>query len=243
MSELSVKNSRRAGYAVHVLTASGAVVGMLALQAIIENQIRTALLLLVVSQILDGLDGPIARRIDVHLNAPKIDGRILDLVVDYVTCVVVPIIFMLHLHMLPRHYETLIAAFMFLTSALWFSRSDLETSDHWFNGFPAVWNLAVPTFLFFSSSPVETACYCIILAISQFTNFKVPHLVRAKSYRRFTLPFGILYLCVLGWRSWSYSDVTGVGANRFSDLVILLFPIYLAAIGIRRTMVGEGAKP
>ena len=243
MSELSAKNSRRAGYALHVLTASGAVVGMLALQAIIEDQIRTALLLLVVSQILDGLDGPIARRIDVHVNAPKIDGHVLDLVVDYVTCVVVPIIFMLHLHMLPRHFETLIAAFMFLTSALWFSRSDLETSDHWFNGFPAVWNLAIPTFLFFSSSQVETAVYCIILAISQLTNFKVPHLVRAKSYRKFTLPFGALYIAVLGWLSWSYSDVSGVKTNRISDLVILLFPIYLTVIGIRRTMADEGAKP
>ena len=63
MSELSAKNSRRAGYALHVLTASGAVVGMLALQAIIDNRIRAALLLLIVSQILDGLDGPIARKI------------------------------------------------------------------------------------------------------------------------------------------------------------------------------------
>lgn len=243
MSELSAKNSRRAGYALHVLTASGAVVGMLALQAIIDNRIRAALLLLIVSQILDGLDGPIARKIDVHLNAPKIDGHILDLVVDYVTCVVVPIIFMLHLHMLPHHYETAIASFMFLTSALWFSRSDLETSDHWFNGFPAVWNLAVPTFLFFSSSQFETAIYCIILAISQLTNFKVPHLVRAKIYRKSTLPFGILYLSILGWMSWSYSDLTGVNSNRFADLVILLFPLYLAVIGLRRTIAGEGVRP
>ena len=41
------------------MTASGAVAGLLALQAVIDNNIRGALIWLVVCQVLDGLDGPI----------------------------------------------------------------------------------------------------------------------------------------------------------------------------------------
>ena len=44
----SAKFGKRAGYALHVMTASGAVAGLLALQSIIDNNIRAALLWLIV---------------------------------------------------------------------------------------------------------------------------------------------------------------------------------------------------
>ncbi|MFM9150667.1 MAG: CDP-alcohol phosphatidyltransferase family protein [Candidatus Planktophila sp.] len=235
MSNLTPNVARRAGYALHVLTASGAVIGMLALQGVVNGEIRIALLWLIVSQILDGLDGPIARGLDVEIHAPLIDGQILDLVVDYVTCVVVPVAFMLKFEMLPVKYEALIAGFIFLTSALWFARSDIETDDHWFNGFPAVWNLAVPTFLVFRLSPAEVAIYTLILGMSQLTYFKVPHIVRVSQLRRITLPFSVLYLGNLTYLSWNYSKALGVQSNILSDIILIAFPIYLFAFGIYKT--------
>ena len=235
MANLTPNAARRAGYALHVLTASGAVIGMLALQGVVDGQIRIALLWLIASQILDGLDGPIARGLDVEIHAPLIDGHILDLVVDYVTCVVVPVAFMLSFEMLPAKYEALIAGFIFLTSALWFARSDIETEDHWFNGFPAVWNLAVPTFLVFDSTPTEVAIFTLILGMSQLTYFKVPHIVRVDQLRRITLPFGVLYLGNLTYLSWTYSEVTGVNENIYSRIILLAFPIYLFFFGIYKT--------
>ena len=151
-TNLSPATSRRAGYVIHVMTAMGAVAGLIALQAVIDGHLRAALLWLIACQILDGLDGPIARRLDVRIHAARIDGHILDLVVDYLTCVVVPIALLVRLGLLPKHYEVLVAGAIFLSSALWFARTDLETEDHWFNGFPAVWNLAVPTFLILDAS-------------------------------------------------------------------------------------------
>ena len=237
MANLTPNAARRAGYALHVLTASGAVIGMLALQGVVDGQIRIALLWLIASQILDGLDGPIARGLDVEIHAPLIDGHILDLVVDYVTCVVVPVAFMLNFSMLPEKYEALIAGFIFLTSALWFARSDLETDDHWFNGFPAVWNLAVPTFLVFDLSHTEVAIYTLILGMSQLTYFKVPHIVRVDLLRRITLPFGVLYLGNLTYLSWNYSETLGVQSNIICDIILIAFPVYLCAFGIYKTWV------
>jgi phosphatidylcholine synthase len=128
------KISRSAGYALHVMTASGAAAGLLALQAVIDGNIRGALLWLLVCQVLDGLDGPLARKIDVVFHAPRVDGYVLDLIVDYVTCVVVPVALMVRLNMLPTEFQTLIAAMVLLLSALWFARTDIERSlVQWFS--------------------------------------------------------------------------------------------------------------
>ena len=235
MANLTPNAARRAGYALHVLTASGAVIGMLALQGVVDRNIRIALLWLVASQILDGLDGPIARGLNVEIHAPLIDGHILDLVVDYVTCVVVPVAFMLNFAMLPQKYEALVAGFIFLTSALWFARSDIETDDHWFNGFPAVWNLAVPTFLVFDLTPTEVAIFTLVLGMSQLTYFKFPHIVRVYQLRRITLPFGMIYLGNLTYLSWNYSNTLGVQSNIVSDIILVAFPFYIFLFGAYKT--------
>jgi len=223
------------GYALHVMTASGAAAGLLALQAVIDNNIRGALLWLLVCQVLDGLDGPIARKIDVVFNAPRVDGYVLDLFVDYLTCVVVPVALMVRLNMLPNEFQTLIAAMVLLLSALWFARTDIETEDHWFNGFPAVWNLAVPTFLIFDLSPQKTAVITVLLAISQLTNIKFPHLVRVEKWRMITLPFAISYTLTLFILSWNYSNTQGVQSTLAADVVMIAFPLYIVAISLVRT--------
>jgi phosphatidylcholine synthase len=137
--------------------------------------------------------------------------------------------------MLPIKYEALIAGFIFLTSALWFARADLETEDHWFNGFPAVWNLAVPTFLVFDMTPTEVAIFTMVLGMSQLTNFKVPHIVRVDQLRRITLPFGMIYLADLTYLSWTYSETLGVQSNIVSDAILIAFPFYLLCLGAYKT--------
>jgi len=234
-SNLSDTTSRRAGYVIHVMTASGAVAGLLALQAVFDDRWRAALLWLIVCQVLDGLDGPIARKFDVTIHAPIIDGHVLDLVVDYVTCVVVPVALLARLELLPNHSETLVAGTIFLTSALWFARTDQETEDHWFNGFPAVWNLVVPTFLIFGSSPKVVMIVSLVLCATQLTRIKIPHLVRVTSFRKITLPLTVVYLVDLSILSWQYSDKTGSHPSLFEKYILLGFPLYIAALSIWRT--------
>lgn len=235
----SEKISKRAGYALHVMTASGAVAGLLALQAVIDDNIRGALIWLVICQVLDGLDGPIARKIDVVIHAPRVDGFILDLIVDYLTCVVVPVALLIRLQLLPQEFQTLIAGLILLMSALWFARTDIETEDHWFNGFPAVWNLAIPTYLVLDLSQNTVAIVTLILCFSQLTMIKFPHIVRVKAFRFITLPFGVLYIANLFYLSWSYSNETGIHHQLLSEIVMSVFPIYVGAISIWRTMRSE----
>ena len=234
-SDSSIKNAVRAGYALHVATASGAVAGMLALQAVIDGRWRAALLWLIFCQVLDGLDGPIARRLDINIHAPKIDGHILDLVVDYITCVLVPIALLIQLGLLPKGFQTLVAGAIFLSSALWFARTDLETNDHWFNGFPAVWNLAVPTFLIMDMSSRTVLIVSSILCISQLTNFKMPHLVRVVKLRWLTLPLAVIYLVNLAILSWDFKPLAVKHYDTTEYIILMGFPVYLFLISVWRT--------
>jgi phosphatidylcholine synthase len=217
------------------MTASGAVAGLLALQAVIDNNIRGALIWLVICLVLDGLDGPMARKIDVVLHAPRVDGFTLDLIVDYLTCVVVPVALLIRLELLPEEFQSLIAGLILLVSALWFARTDIETEDHWFNGFPAVWNLAVPTFLVLELSENTVAIVSLILCFSQLTNIKFPHLVRVRAFRRVTLPLAMIYIGNLFYLSWEYSNIDGISNQPIAKAIIMLFPAYITVLSAIRT--------
>lgn len=237
----STRLQRQAGYAIHTLTASGAVVGLLALQAIFDGDIRMALIWLLVSQVIDGLDGPVARKFDVVVHAPRIDGNILDLVVDYVTCVIVPIAFMAQTEMLPKRSESVLAGFMILFSALWFARTDIETSDNWFNGFPAAWNLAVPTLFLANATTDVVQITFTILCISQLTNLQFPHMVQSKWMGKITLPFGILYLLDLAYISFNYDNVSGYQLGPLTAGLLFAYPVYALAIGLVKTIRDQRA--
>ena len=200
-----------------------------------DSQWRNALIWLIVCQVLDGLDGPIARKLEVTIHAPRIYGHILDLVVDYVTCEVVPVALLARLNLLPNHFQVWVAGAILITSALWFARTDQETDDHWFNGFPAVWNLVVPSFLIMDARPRTVIIVSLLLCGLQLTTIKIPHLMRVRWMRSLTLPLTVIYLINLTWLSWGYSDNLGSNPKPFQVVILLGFPAYMAVISIRRT--------
>ena len=75
---------------VHYLTATGAVLAMLAMLAAVDAKWDMMFLWLVVAFFVDGIDGPLARKYNVKTNAPEYDGVLLDLIIDYLTYVFIP---------------------------------------------------------------------------------------------------------------------------------------------------------
>lgn len=232
--ETSTPTQRNTGFGVHTLTALGAVTGIFALEAVYSGRIRRALVWLVICQILDGIDGPIARKLDVRLHAPHIDGHILDLVVDYVTCVVVPVVLLLQLHLAPRHIESIVAGAILVSSALWFARTDQETDDAWFRGFPAMWNIVIPSFIILGTHQLAVVVVCAAGCALQLSNVEFPHIVRAPALRRATVAVTVLYFSVFVLLSADYPH-----SNRVLRDVLLLAPLYLAGIVIWRTFFPE----
>ena len=80
-----------AAVAVHAYTASGALLGWLALRSAWDHDPRTALLWLSLAVFVDATDGFAARAVDVRRYASWIDGARLDDIVDFLTYVFVPL--------------------------------------------------------------------------------------------------------------------------------------------------------
>ena len=96
------------GWLVHCFTGLGALCGMFGLMAVGNGHRKAAILWLVVAMVLDGVDGPAARAWHVSDHVPRIDGYTLDLIIDYVTCIVIPVLFMHRFHMLPRNFSLVV---------------------------------------------------------------------------------------------------------------------------------------
>ncbi len=198
-SSQNQKTATRLGWGVHLFTASGIVVGMLALDAVYANLEKLAIVYLLLTQLIDGIDGPMARNLNVRQTVPKIDGYVLDLVIDFVTCVVVPAVFLHQFDLLPNHFSLLICGLVVLLSAIWFSRTDMMTEDNWFRGFPATWNLIVPTLYVMESTQWMNAVLIGGLAVLMLTNVQFPHPVRVSENRLATLPFTAIWIGALLW--------------------------------------------
>jgi phosphatidylcholine synthase len=223
-------SSRNKAFAIHFLTASGAFAGLLALEAAVHDHIRAALLWLIICQLLDGFDGPIARKFNVESHAPTIDGHILDLIVDYVTCAVVPVALLIQLNLLPHQREMWLGALIILTGAIWFARTDQETEDFWFNGFPAAWNLIVPSLIILDTGTKTSEFIIISLSILSLTKVKFPHLLRVVFMRKVTIFVCLIYFISLTVLSAKYPD-----GPRFLEPVLYLVPIYIAGLSFIRS--------
>src|SRR5438094_7783930 len=77
-------------FAVHVFTAAGAALALVALIYAVREQWAAMFLCLAVALIVDAVDGTIGRWLKVAEAFPRWSGDVLDLVVDFVTYVCVP---------------------------------------------------------------------------------------------------------------------------------------------------------
>ena len=209
--QLSTTRAQRAqGWAVHVFTAFGIVVAMLALRDVFNGNPGAAILWLMVTIIIDGVDGPIARILSVKERCPGIDGYVLDLIIDYVTCVIVPAAFMYQFQVVPNNGLglVLLGAVCF-TSAIWFSRVDMMTDDNWFRGQPAAWNLIAPVLYLMHARPTVACIVVAVLCVASLTNVAFPHIVRARFMRAVTLPVALGWLAAISYGATQLPDRPG----------------------------------
>src|ERR1700755_3041701 len=89
-SSLASSRMRAAAFSVHIFTALGAGIALIAQLEAVREHWAAMFAWLGLALVIDGLDGPIARRLDVINVQPNWSGEVLDLVVDFVTYVFVP---------------------------------------------------------------------------------------------------------------------------------------------------------
>jgi len=220
----------RLAWLIHVFTASGIVAGMLALFAVMERRPGAAIGWLVVGTVIDTVDGPLARAWGAAEALPQIDGHLLDTVVDFVGCVAVPLAFLWRFELLPAEVALPVLSVAFVTSALWFARTDMMTEDNWFNGFPTAWNLVVPTMFLINGSPVVNGVIILALAVLQLTNVKFVHPGRVVELRPLTLAVTTAWMISIAVFAGASFDLPWWG-----PAVLLIGPAYQIVLTLRRT--------
>jgi phosphatidylcholine synthase len=160
-------------WAVHAFTASATCIGVLTLYKIYQHQYLHALWLMAITVVIDAVDGSFARRVHVKTILPKMDGALLDNIVDYLNYVITPCFFLLvKPNMLPTHVAILLITGITLTSAYQFCQADAKTPDHFFKGFPCYWNFAVFYMFIFNTSPWVNAFLLTVFCVLIFVPIK-----------------------------------------------------------------------
>ena len=195
---MKIFNYKRVPYAeirafsVHILTASGSFLAFLGVVAAAEQRFVDMFWWLGLALAVDGIDGPIARRLRVKEVLPNWSGDTLDNVIDYVTYVLLPAFALYESHMIGVPWSFAAAGLIVVSSAIYYADMGMKTDENFFSGFPVVWNMVV--FTLFVIKPSENVAFTIVVVsvILTFLPINFLHPVRVVRLRALNLTvFGI----------------------------------------------------
>jgi phosphatidylcholine synthase len=214
-------------WAVHVLTASGAAIALVAAVAAGNGAWQIVFLCLGIAMIVDGIDGPIARKLGVTDRLPWFDGATLDLVVDYTTYVLIPALVLAMSDLLSQPFATAAGIVIAVVGALYFADTRMKTPDQSFRGFPAVWNVVVYQLMIYKFPGPVTLLIVAAFAVLTFSPVEFVHPLRVRRLRPLTFAMAV---------AWGILAVLSLIANLSpGPLVLTLFALvnlYFAFIGV-----------
>jgi phosphatidylcholine synthase len=186
---------RAAGWALHLYTASGAVLGLLAVVAAVDGRTVEALWILLVALVVDGTDGTLARRLRVKETIRSFDGARLDDIVDYLTYVFVPVVLLWTGDFLPAgRWGAVLACMPLLASCVQFCRTDAKTVDHSFLGFPSYWNVVAFYAVVLDLAPAVTATVLVVCSVLVFVPIRYLYPSRTPTARTLNLALAAVWL-------------------------------------------------
>lgn len=234
----SICSRRLFGWAIHILTASGAFIGLLALLAIYQHQFLTAFWLMGAAILIDAVDGLLARIVKIKEVVPQINGALLDNIVDFFTYTMVPSFFLLVTPLLPPQWRFICVIAITLSSVYQFTQVDAKTSDHFFKGFPSYWNIAVFYLFFWQMNIWVNLVILLVLAVLSFVPIKyvypsrLDYLTHSKVLKQGMLLATICWGAATAGLLWVYP-----ASNKFLVSVSMGYLILYAVISLYRTWV------
>jgi phosphatidylcholine synthase len=179
--------TRAAAFSVHLFTALGAGIALIAMLEAVREHWTAMFAWLGVALVIDAIDGPIARRLDVVRVQPDWSGDVLDLVVDFVTYVFVPAYAITASGLLLPLAAPLLGVGIAVSGALYFADRRMKAADNHFRGFPALWNAAAFYLFLLHPRPVFSTLAVAVLIALTFVPFHVLHPIRVVRLRGLTL--------------------------------------------------------
>lgn len=196
---MKIFNYKRVPYAeirafsVHMLTASGSFLAFLGVVAAAEKRFVDMFWWLGLALLVDGIDGPIARKVRVKEVLPNWSGDTLDNIIDYVTYVLLPAFALYQSGMIGEPWSFVAAGLIVVSSAIYYADMGMKTDEYFFSGFPVVWNMLIFT-LFVIDASATTALVAVLLSVFlTFLPIHFLHPVRVKRLRPLNLAVFLLW--------------------------------------------------
>jgi phosphatidylcholine synthase len=222
-------SSAASAFAVHVFTASGAGCALLALMAAVRSDWPRMFVWLGVALLIDGVDGTFARKLRVAELLPRWSGDVLDLVVDILTYVFVPAYALAASGLLPEGAAIPLGIAIVVTGSLYFADRRMKTSDYYFRGFPALWNIAAFYLFLLKPEPWLAAAAIVALAVLTFVPFHVVHPLRIAHRRVLTTAAMIV------WAAFAiYAVLKNLEPGLLTVAALCLLAVYFVGIGFLR---------
>ena len=143
---------------------------------------------------IDGVDGSLARRVDVKKYTPNINGENLDNIIDYLNYVFLPAFVIYWLDLVPEGMALISVATILIVSCYTFANNSIKTSDLYFSGFPALWNVVILYFYILDTDPFTNLLVIFALSFLTFIPLKYIHPFRVKQFRKSTLSILMLWM-------------------------------------------------
>jgi phosphatidylcholine synthase len=223
---------------VHLFTATGAVLSMLAMLAAVDAKWSLMFLWLVVALIVDGVDGPLARHFHVKTMWPTYDGVLLDLIIDYLTYVFIPAFALFQSGLLPGWTGWCAIIVITYASVIYFADTRMKTTDKSFAGFPACWNMVVLVLFALEPNFYLMTGLIVVLAATMFTNLKFVHPVRTERWRRVTLPVALAWVAFAGRAAW-----VDFAEGEIAHWGLALTSLYLLLAGVAQQLFPARGVP
>lgn len=226
---MTTQFQRVRAFTVHVFTATGAALALLALILATGGHWSAMFLCLGLALLVDGADGPLARAFDVQTIMPRWSGDTLDLVVDYTTYVFVPAYAIAASGLLPELFAIPAGIIVVISGALYFADREMKTKDNYFRGFPAVWNLAA-FYLYLLEPPEWVAAVAIVLlAALCFAPIKFLHPLRVQHWRTFNIALMGLW-AVLAF----VAVIQDLSPGLYVTVPLSIIAVYFFVVGLLR---------
>ena len=158
---------------VHGYTIAGAVLGLAAVLQAADRSFDRAFVYLVLALVIDVTDGRIARAVGVAEHTPTVDGERLDVLVDFVTFAVAPVVIATEADLLPAP-SFFWAAAMVASSLIRFARRPAK-SDGYYSRFPNVWNIVVLYAFYLRWSPILVGTIIVVVIALMMLPGRYPH--------------------------------------------------------------------
>ena len=216
-------------FAVHVFTASGAALGLLALLAAAASNWPLMFAWLGIALFVDGIDGALARHVDVANRLPRWSGDTLDLVVDFTTYVFVPAYAVAAGGLVPPLAAIPLAIVIVVSGALYFADRRMKTADNYFRGFPAVWNAPVFYLFLLRPDPWIAAAAVVLLVVLTFVPVPFLHPFRVRRFRALSA------LLIVAWSALAaFALVRDMSPGPWVTAALCAIALYFLGAGLLR---------